>query len=249
VSQKIRQNCRPEVSCPMHIVDAIAFKRKALRCAKVMITHMGFHAMVPGAGEQGRAAQLVNPLRAYSRSGQAPMIAIRAKPQVAGCNDDGTRRSRRRGRADRRPAQLRSAVLMDRFSAPLPPCAGVDQAVHRLSLRWTALCAPESAAPVRRPATAATPGPAAGRQPVRRTPRLRRARCAATWAGQTWPAVGQNSPAGVMAPALIDSDKPVPHTPRGNADFESINALPFYRAAQRTCPAQFTDRAVMGVIR
>jgi hypothetical protein len=59
----------------MHIISAIAFRRVALRRAKAIITHMGFHAMLSRGWPEGCAAQVVNPLNAFSlgcRSG-APL--------------------------------------------------------------------------------------------------------------------------------------------------------------------------------
>jgi hypothetical protein len=245
VSHKIRQSCLPELPYPVHTIDAIAFNRKALCRAKVMITHMGFHATVPRGAGQGRAAQLVNPLRTYSRFGRALMIAGRAKSQAAGCNDAGTRRSgvlRRPGRLRARP---RSAAPAGRFSAPRSRCAEVDRPVHPLRLRWTALCAPGFAASGARPAAGSEPGVVAGRHPAGRIPRRRRAGRAAAGSGRARPAAGQECTAGVMASVLIGSGKPVPRSPRGNSNFESINARPFIGAAQCTCPAQFTDHAAV----
>ena len=162
MSLPIRQNCRPEVSHPMHIIDAIAFKPKALRPAKVMITHMGFHAMLPEAAGQGRAAQLVNPLRANSRFANPVMISGRAKCLVAGCDGRATRRSGWRLPAGDRPMGSGPAAAMDRFSWPPRHSAGVDRAVHHHWLAWTGLCARHWLAP----------GPGAAAAPTHPFPRL-----------------------------------------------------------------------------
>ena len=50
----------------MHIIGAIAFGRIALRDAKAIITHIGFLAMLSRARPEGCAAQVVNPLNAFS---------------------------------------------------------------------------------------------------------------------------------------------------------------------------------------
>ena len=56
----------PRSVLSMHIIGAIAFRRSALRRAKAIITHMGFHAMPSCAWPAGCAAQVVNPLNAFS---------------------------------------------------------------------------------------------------------------------------------------------------------------------------------------
>lgn len=50
----------------MYRIDAIAFHAIALRRAKAIITHLGFHATPSGAWPEGCATQLVNPLNAFS---------------------------------------------------------------------------------------------------------------------------------------------------------------------------------------
>ena len=159
VSLIIRQNCRPEVSCPMQIADAIAFKLKAPRRAKVMITHMGFHAILWRACGQGRAAQLVNPLTANSRSANPVKIANRAKSLVARCDGGTTRRSGRSGPAAYPAVGSRSAGVSGRVGPRSRWRSEIDQVVHGHWLAWMGLCAPESAVPGRQPAAPAGPAP------------------------------------------------------------------------------------------
>lgn len=133
VSQIIRQNCRREVSYPMHIVGAIAYNTKTLPCANLMITHMGFHAMPPGVSGQGRVAQLVNPLSACSLFGVPLMAPRSAKSQVAACSDRATRRFGRGRRPSPGPAAIRPGLTAS---------AGCGQAemrrrVHAPWLAWT----------------------------------------------------------------------------------------------------------------
>ena len=76
VSRIAKTKLSPRSVPPMHIVGAIAFRPLALRCAKAMITQMGFHAMPSGPWLEGCVTQLVNPLSAFS------LIAVRGIPHV-----------------------------------------------------------------------------------------------------------------------------------------------------------------------
>jgi hypothetical protein len=252
MSLVIRQYCRPEVSCPMHIIDAIAFKVKAPRRAKVMITHMGFHAILPRACGQGRAAQLVNPLTANSRFANPVVVANRAKSLVAGCDDGTTRRSRRRRLAGRPPAGPRRAAAMDRFSPPGRCCTEVDQVVHGHSLAWTGLCAPESAAPGRGPAVPAVRAPGRTRLPSGLTAVLRGTGSAPATPAGPWPAPARKCRAGKAYAVRPFSVKWGPGSTHRPTDFEFDKARPLIKAAQRsrrcTCPAQFNHHGVVGVI-
>jgi hypothetical protein len=87
----------------MHIIGAIAFRALALRCAKAMITQMGFHAMPSAVGPVGCVTQLVNPLSAFSlKAGRRiPLVRVgwirsarRRGPHPAG---DPARRPRHPG--------------------------------------------------------------------------------------------------------------------------------------------------------
>ena len=62
----------------MHIIGAIAFRALALRCAKAMITQMGFHAMPSAVWPLGCVTQLVNPLGAFSlKAGRGiPLVRV-----------------------------------------------------------------------------------------------------------------------------------------------------------------------------
>jgi hypothetical protein len=248
MSLPIRQNCHPEVSYPMHIVDAIAFKLKALRCAKVMITHMGFHAMGPDAPGQGRAAQLVNPLRANSLFADPVMIAERVKSLVAGCDDGATRRSAERPPAGQ-PAWSGSAVVMDRFSSRGRPCADVDRPVQRHWLAWTELCAPEPAAPGRPAAAGATRAPGRARARSGFVPPMGGPGPLLTEPHRPRSAADRKYLASKPAADRNHSGKSGPGTVHCPIDFENMNARPSIRAAGCTCPAQFTRHSAVGVIR
>jgi hypothetical protein len=103
-----------------------------------MVTHMGFHAMVPEGLGQGRDARLVNPLKARSRFGAPPTTLGGTKSQVAACSGETTRRFGPAGRPPRTPAAPRPGT-------PGPPdsgCAEMDRRVHAPWLAWTGLCAP-----------------------------------------------------------------------------------------------------------
>ncbi len=74
MSRVLKTKLSPRSALSMHIIYAIAL-RLALRGTKAMITHMGFHAMLSCVWPEGCAAQVVNPLNAFSlgcRSG-APL--------------------------------------------------------------------------------------------------------------------------------------------------------------------------------
>jgi hypothetical protein len=253
VSLIIRQNCRPEVSHPMHIIDAIAFTLKAPRRAKVMITHMGFHAILPRAREQGRAAQLVNPLTANSRFAVPVMIAGRAKSLVAGCDGGTTRRSGRTHPAVRPPAGSRPYAARDRFGPPRRCCTEVDRVVHGHWLAWTGLCAPEWAAPRSRPDAPAAPAPGPRRPGAGGTavPRGRGPASAPSVRARLTPArkclVGK---ANSVRPL---SAKWGSRSTRQAIDFEFDKTGPVIKSAGVgrwcTCPAQFTHHGAVGVIR
>ena len=253
VSLTIRQNCRPEVSCPMHINDAIAFKLKALRRAQVMITHMGFHAILPRACGQGRVAQLVNPLRANSRFADPAMIANPAKSLVAGCDGGTTRRSGQCGPAGGLPTGPGPDGVTDRFSSPGPRRTEVDRVVHGHWLAWMGLCAPQSAAPGRGPA--APPGrvPGLTRLPSGLAPLVGRAGSALAVAGGNRPAPARKGLAGKAAVVRSFSIKWGPGSTHRPIDAEFDKARPLIKAhsvnRRCMCPAQFNHHSVVGVIR
>jgi hypothetical protein len=237
----------------MHINDAIAFRLKALCRAQVMITHMGFHAILPRACGQGRAAQLVNPLRANSRFADPVMIAKRAKSLVAGCNDGTTRRSRPYRPTGRPLAGPGPAATMDRFSQPARPCTEVDRSVHRHWLAWTGLCAPESAPPGPGPAVPAVRAPGHIRLPAGLIPAGRRPGPAPAAPGRHRPAPARKCLASKPATGQWYSIKRGPGATHRPIDFDIDKARLLIKAAsvsrRRTCPAQFNHHGVMGVIR
>src|ERR1700761_5609635 len=138
----------------MHIVGAIAYNTKALPCANLMITHMGFHAMPPGVSGQGRVAQLVNPLSACSLFGLPPMTLRGAKSQVAACSDRATRRF---GRGGRPSPGLGAIPLGPTASASCGP-AEMERRVHAPWLGWTGLCVPPAPGPRGRLTVGGPPG-------------------------------------------------------------------------------------------
>lgn len=122
----------------MHIIGAIAFRRTALRCAKAMITHMGFHAMLSPARPKGCAAQVVNPLNAFSpgcrsgaprgqpgphprgRPGGPCRAAVAVRPPGNSCR---TQRDRATTKRPWRAGALTSGPSPARSARPAPPAS------------------------------------------------------------------------------------------------------------------------------
>lgn len=138
MSRILKTKLSPRSVLFMHIIDAIAFRRIALRCAKAMITHMGFHAMVSRAWPEGCAAQVVNPLNAFSpgcRSGAAlsqPGPHPRGWPggrcrAAVAVRLPGDRCRTQRGHAaterPRRPGAVTSGPSPARSARPTPPAS------------------------------------------------------------------------------------------------------------------------------
>jgi hypothetical protein len=131
----------------MHIIGAIAFRALALRCAKAMITQMGFHAMPSAACPAGCVAQLVNPLSAFSlKAGRGiPLVragwirpprrrcprpaggAARRPRHPAACGPGAAARRKSAGRQCRqdRQGRLRRGSRPARGRCPAPPRAAV----------------------------------------------------------------------------------------------------------------------------
>jgi hypothetical protein len=153
----------------MHIIGAIAFRALALRCAKAMITQMGFHAMPSAAWPAGCVTQLVNPLSAFSlKAGRGiPLVrpgwirSVRRRcPRPAGdparrprhpgaCGPETAARRNPAGRQDRQ-GRLRRGSGPARGRGPAPPGAPV-------AAPWPASVA----------LTLAGPGPIGPSKPVR----------------------------------------------------------------------------------
>jgi hypothetical protein len=252
VSLIIRQNCRPEVSCPMQIIDAIAFKLKVPRRAKVMITHMGFHAILWQARGQGRAAQLVNPLTANSRLASPLKIAHRAKSLVAGCNGGTTRRSGRSGPAIGPLTGSRPAAVPGRSGPPVRRRSEIDQVVHGHSLAWIGLCAPESAAPARGPVAPAGPAPGRTRLMPGRSGVAGSTGSASVPPAGPGPAPARNCLASKANTDRTFSIKWGPGPTRRPIDFGFDKARPLIKTVSIsrscTCPAQFNHHGAVGVI-
>ena len=151
MSRIARQTVTPEVSCSIHIIGAIAFRRIALRRVNAMITQMGFHAMLSGALPEGCATQLVNPLNAFSlscghagphgRNGRLPRdrprrglpAALAARLPAAACHTG-------RGHADTEHGRSRRVM---RVPGPARPgrLPGRPRAWRPAKRGWTLLCA------------------------------------------------------------------------------------------------------------
>jgi hypothetical protein len=242
VSQIIRQNCRREVSHPMHIVGAIAYNTKTLPCANLMITHMGFHAMPPGVSGQGRVAQLVNPLSACSLFGVALMTPRGAKSQVAGCSGRATRRFGR----GRRPSLGSAAIRPGPTASASCAQAEMNRRVHAPWLAWTGLCVPSAPGPRGRLTAGGPPGRAAsgpGRRvqgPIGRpaaTVRLGR-----LVSGRNW-GVGAAGPENRRCRAVNSTSQ----YPLSGIGVEFYFSWPLFQTRPCTCSAQFTYHSVVGV--
>jgi hypothetical protein len=243
VSQILRQNCRTEVSYSMHIFGAIAFELKALPGAKVMITHMGFHAMPWDVSGQGRAAQLVNPLSAGSRFDGGLGAAGDTKSQVAACNGQATRRSGRH----RCPGQTRAATPAGPPKTPEPASAGVDPSVHARWLPWTALCAPWTARPSGRWAAGGPPRHRAAGHPGQRARAGSRSLDPAATPGR--PASGRND-GPCVAGQQTWRNRCVNSTSQYRPGVIVLNfsGRPvLFGTGSCTCSAQFTYHNVVGV--
>ena len=242
VSQIIRQNCRREVSHPMHIVGAIAYNTKTLPCANLMITHMGFHAMPPGVSGQGRVAQLVNPLSACSLFGVALMTPRGAKSQVAACSDRATRRFGR----GRRPSLGSAAIRPGPTASASCAQAEMNRRVHAPWLAWTGLCVPSAPGPRGRLTAGGPPGRAAsgpGRRvqgPIGRpaaTVRLGR-----LVSGRNWGVRAAGPESGRCRPVNSTSQYPL-----SGIGVEFYFSWPLFQTRPCTCSAQFTYHSVVGV--
>jgi hypothetical protein len=243
VSQIIRQNCRIEVSHPMHIVGAIAFETKALPCANLMITHMGFHAMPPGVSGQGRVAQLVNPLSARSLFDVPLMTSSAAKSQVAACSDHATRRFGR----GRRPGSAPAATQLGTTASSDREQAGVKRRVHAPCLAWKGLCAPSAPGSGGRLTVGGSPSRAVGARPGR--PVQGPARRPAAMAGPGRPVSGRNCPVRAVGPES-GRCRPVNSTslyPLSGIGVEFYSSWLLFQTRPCTCSAQFTYHSVVGV--
>jgi hypothetical protein len=242
VSQIIRQNCRREVSYPMHIGGAIAYNSKTLPCANLMITHMGFHAMPPGVSGQGRVAQLVNPLSACSLFGVPLMTPRSAKSQVAACSDRATRRFGRGRRPGPGPAAIRPGPGGSAGCGP----AELERRVHAPWLAWTGLCAPSAPGPRGRLTAGGLPGRAVG-GPGRRAPSL--LGHPAVMAGPGRLVSGRNWGVRAAGPESgrcrhVNSTSQYPLSGIG---VEFYFSWLLFRIRPCTCSAQFTYHSVVGV--
>ena len=249
VSQMTRQSCHPEVSYSMHIFDAIALKCKALRRAKVMITHMGFHAMVSGRPGQGRAAQLVNPLRAHSLFDGSGIASGGAKPQVAACNERATRRSGACAPGSHLPAAARPGPPAGPSATRDSRGAEADGRVHRHEPAWPELCAPGYVLPGSRPAAESAPrGPARGGRGAGLAGAENAGTGPAGWSPRA-AARGREHPLILPATSQFPVIQPALPSHRGASIVHSVNARPSIPAMPRTCIAQFTHHGVVGVSR
>ena len=242
VSQIIRQNCRREVSYPMHISGAIAYNSKTLPCANLMITHMGFHAMPPGVSGQGRVAQLVNPLSACSLFGVPLMTPRGAKSQVAACSDRATRRFGRGRRPGPGPAAIRPGPTASAGCGP----AAMERRVHALWLAWTRLCVPSAPGLRGRLTAGGLPGRAVG-GPGRRAPDLigRPAVMAGPGrlvSGRNWGVRAAGPESGRCRHVNSTSQYPL-----SGIGVEFYFSWPLFRTGPCTCSAQFTYHSVVGV--
>jgi hypothetical protein len=242
VSQIIRQNCRREVSYPMHIVGAIAYNTKTLPCANLMITHMGFHAMPPGVSGQGRVAQLVNPLSACSLFGVPLMTPGGTNSQVAACSDGATRRFGRVRRSSPGPAAIRPGPAASASCGP----AEMERRVHAPWLAWTGLCVPAVPGPSGRLTVGGLPGRAVS-APRRRAQGL--VRCPAAMAGPGPVVSGRNWGVRAAGPESgrcrpVNSTSQYPLSGIGVGFYLS---WPLFRTGPCTCSAQFTYHSVVGV--
>jgi hypothetical protein len=243
VSRMLRQCCHPEVPYLMHIAGAIALTPKALPCAKVMITQMGFHAMPAGVSRQGRAAQLVNPLSACSLFDVLLMTSGGTKSQVAGCSGRATRRSGRDRR--HRPGPARAGRGREDF--PAARRAGVSHGVHGHWLAWTALCAVGGRPQAGRPACGGPPRGAAAPRPQWRVgagyrPPGPAASRSHPVSGRSW-RVPAGTP-GIVRPAPVNSTEQ--YLRRGIC-VDVFKIKPLFRAGPCTCSTQFTYHSAVGV--
>jgi hypothetical protein len=243
VSQIIRQNCRREVSYPMHIVGAIAYNTKTLPCANLMITHMGFHAMPPGVSGQGRVAQLVNPLSACSLFGVPLMTPAGAKSQVAACSDRATRRFGRGRRPSPGPAAIRPGPTASAGCGQ----AGMKRRVHAPWLAWTGLCVPSAPGPRGRLPAGGPPGRAVSARPGGRAQGLvgRPAPMAGSGrlvSGRNWRVRAAGPESGRCRHVNSTSQYSL-----SGIGVEFYYSWPLFRTGPCTCSAQFTYHSVVGV--
>jgi hypothetical protein len=242
MSQVIRQNCRREVSYPMHIVGAIAYNPKTLPCANLMITHMGFHAMPPGVSGQGRVAQLVNPLSTCSLFGVPLMTPGSAKSQVAACSGRATRRFGR----GRRPGPGPAAIRPDPAASPACGPAGMKRRVHAPWLAWTGLCAP---LPPGSSGRLTADGPSCHAVSARLGRAQGLVRCPAALAGPGRLVSGRNwrvRPAGPESGRCRHLNSTSQY-PLSGIDVEFYFSWPLFQTGPCTCSAQFTYHSVVGV--
>jgi hypothetical protein len=243
VSQIIRQNCRPEVSHSMHIVGAIAFKTKALPCANLMITHMGFHAMPPAVSGQGRVAQLVNPLSTCSLF-DVPLMTLRgAKSQVAACSDHATRRFGR----GRRPGPGPASIRPGRTGWPDCGQTGMERRVRAPWLAWTGLCARLAPGSGGWLTVGGPPCRAVSGRPRRQaqSPVRRSAAISGPWppvSGRNWRVRAAGPESGRRRHVNSTSQYPL-----SGIGVEFYSSWPLFQAGPCTCSAQFTYHSVVGV--
>jgi hypothetical protein len=226
----------------MHIFGAIAFETKALPCANLMITHMGFHTMPPGVPGQGRVAQLVNPLSARSRFDGLPMTPCAANSQVAACSDHATRRFGRGRRSVLAPAATRpgSSASLDRGQA------GVKRRVHAPWLAWTGLCASPAPGSGGRLTVGGPPGRAVKARPGRRLWGAARrpvvARPGRLVSGRNWRVRAAGPQCGRCHHVNSTSQYPL-----SGIGVEFYYRWPLFQTGPCTCSAQFTYHSVVGV--
>lgn len=259
MSQIGKTKLSPRSVLLMHIIDAIASRRKALCPAKAMITHMGFHATLSSASAEGCVTQLVNPLSASSLIGgpgrvrdpaRRPPRGGPARPKSAGYGPTGQVAVRSLLCARRSGCR----VARDAVPGGAPPAPRRPVAAHAPS--WIVLCtsvgwcgrycargsvrfgatagqsgpAPEH--PESRAGPPGPPGPGADRWRLRRTlgPLAPR-----------WPAYAAGVPSLSDPLAALRYASPT-------SIVRSIYVRPEIMTARRMCSAQFTNHGVVGVI-
>ena len=253
----------------MHICDAIAFRSLALRCAKAMITQMGFHAMPSGTRRQGCVTQLVNPLSALSliaahgiphvragwtlpgrRPGPRPVVAAAPRPghpgwtlRVSPVTDQAGPRGA--GPAWRAPAG-RVPARTDARPSRVPALTLLSVSVCSSSSSSSSACW-RGRRGARGPFARwprGCPGTSGGRNPAGRPPRPRAASRPARRPASV--PVTRAGP-GPMRPGQPLQPNAAPHSPR-----RAVITAPFMCGPawpQCTCSAHFPYHGFHGVIR